>query len=72
MISLYRSPLQTPDQFDKFLSHLSIYYKAFLDLRVPLFWLRVTLTVEISVGPLEILQVHQQPVFEALKSFYNN
>ena len=37
MISLYWPPLQAPDQFDKFLSHLSIHYKVFLKLEVPLF-----------------------------------
>ena len=37
VIPLYRSPLQTPDQFDTFLSHLRNYCKIFLNLRIPLF-----------------------------------
>ena len=55
MISLYRSPSQTPHQFDNFVQYLRNFCKIFLNLRVPLTGLPVTSTAEIPVGILEIL-----------------
>ena len=62
MISLQRSPSQTPDQFDNFFQFFEELFKIFLNLRVPLFWLLATSSAEIPIGILEILQHHKELV----------